>query len=104
MLCWPSVEQAMSATPAATWLLKGLPPWALQALAALRQLRHLGLSSCPAAHVAALPALVAALPCLTRLDLNDLQIGDGPLSAILQVTHPRLHRLRCKCTAALNCM
>jgi hypothetical protein len=58
----------------------------LQAIAALQQLQCLGLGRCPAAHASALPALVAALPRLTRLHLNHVPMSDLALSALLRVS------------------
>ena len=58
----------------------------MQAIAALQHLQCLGLSRCPAAHATALPALVAALPRLSRLHLNHAPLDDVVLSAMLRVT------------------
>lgn len=59
---------------------------ALQVIATLQHLQCLGLSRCPAAHAPALPALVAALPRLTRLQLNNVPMSDLALSPLLRVS------------------
>jgi hypothetical protein len=61
------------------------PKYGLQAVKALQQLQCLGLSSCPEEHIAALLALVAAPSRLTSLHLNNVQMKDRALSAILRV-------------------
>lgn len=68
-----------------SWLLTPTYSPLSQALAELRQLRHLGLSECPDVHLAALPALVRELPCLTRLCLGAAALGGERLAAVARV-------------------